>query len=414
MLPVAILAGGLATRLRPITEKIPKALIDINGQPFLAHQLRLLKAGGAQRIVLCVGYRGEMIRDFAGDGSRFGLSIEYSFDGEKLLGTGGALRRALPLLGEAFFVLYGDSYLPCDYQAVERTFRESGKLGLMTVFRNGGQYDTSNIEFAGGRILRYEKVNRTTAMGHIDYGLGALRAEVIEALPAGEIRDLASVYQDLLRRQELAAFEVPERFYEIGSTLGIRELEAYLAARKGRAVFLDRDGVLNEAILRDGKPYAPATPAEVRIIPGAADAIRRLKEAGFELIVVTNQPDVARGTLTRETVDEMNALVAAAMPVDAFYVCAHDGKDDCACRKPQPGLLLNAAQERNIDLSRSYMVGDRWRDVDAGAAAGCRTVWMDYGYDERGPEHAADYRTKSLGEAVEWILGGGDDRPAAP
>src|SRR5262245_48353254 len=144
MLPVAILAGGLATRLRPITENVPKAMIEINGEPFLAHQLRLLSSNGIQRVVLCVGYRGDQIQQYAGDGGRFGLHIEYSFDGPKLLGTAGAVRAALPFLGDAFHVLYGDSYLPCDYGAVEQTFFDSAKLGLMTVFRNDGKWDASN------------------------------------------------------------------------------------------------------------------------------------------------------------------------------------------------------------------------------------------------------------------------------
>src|SRR4051794_40017734 len=161
MLPVAILAGGLATRLRPVTETIPKALIDINGEPFLAHQLRLLAGRGGTQGGLCVGYRGEAIREYAGDGARFGLRLDYSFDGPRLLGTAGALRNALPLLGDAFFALYGDSYLPCDYGEVERAFFDSGKLGLMTVFRNDGRWDTSNVEYAAGRIVAYDKIDRT-------------------------------------------------------------------------------------------------------------------------------------------------------------------------------------------------------------------------------------------------------------
>ena len=229
MLPMAILAGGLATRLRPITETIPKALIDIAGEPFLAHQLRLLKRGGVERVVLCAGYLGEQIRDFAGDGANFGLHIDYSFDGSKLLGTGGALKRARPLLGDAFLVTYGDSYLPCDYGAVEKAFLGSGKAALMTVYRNRGQWDSSNVEFSEGRLMAYDKANRTTRMHHIDYGLGGFRARVFDAVPADEPYDLAAVYQGVLRQGELAAWESPQRFYEIGSKEGIRELTELLS-----------------------------------------------------------------------------------------------------------------------------------------------------------------------------------------
>src|SRR5579862_1874605 len=167
MLPVAILAGGLATRLRPLTEKIPKSLIEINGEPFIAHQLRLLKKAGIGRVVICTGYLGSMIEDFAGDGAQYGLEVRYSHDGPTPLGTAGALRQALPLLGGHFLVIYGDSYLTCDYAAIEAAFLASGKAGLMTVYLNEGRWDTSNVEFSGGKIVRYDKRERTPRMRHI-------------------------------------------------------------------------------------------------------------------------------------------------------------------------------------------------------------------------------------------------------
>jgi NDP-sugar pyrophosphorylase family protein len=229
MLPIAILAGGLATRLRPVTETIPKALVEIGGEPFLAHQLRLLARAGYRQVVLCVGYRADQIRKFAGDGAQFGVEIDYSPDGPQLLGTAGAIRRALPLLGPAFAVVYGDSYLTCDYVAAERVFLDSGKLGLMTVYRNEGQWDTSNVEFTGRRIVAYDKANRTPAMRYIDYGLGMFRSAAFDTVPEDRPSDLAGLYQDLLRRDELAAWESPDRFYEIGSREGIRDLEEFLS-----------------------------------------------------------------------------------------------------------------------------------------------------------------------------------------
>jgi NDP-sugar pyrophosphorylase family protein len=228
MLPVAILCGGLATRLRPLTETIPKALIELNGEPFLAHQLRLLSSRGVERAVLCVGYRGEMIRDFVGDGIRFGLQAEVSFDGPVLLGTAGAVRHALPLLGENFFVLYGDSYLACDYSAIRDAFLRSGKRGLITVFLNEGKFDASNVEYRDGQVVRYNKKNATPEMRHIDYGLGAFSADVFAELPEGVACDLTVVYQSLLSSGNLAAFDVPERFYEIGSPRGLQETSEYL------------------------------------------------------------------------------------------------------------------------------------------------------------------------------------------
>jgi NDP-sugar pyrophosphorylase family protein len=231
MLAVAILAGGLATRLRPATEKVPKSLLDVNGEPFIAHQLRLLRSNGVRRVVLCVGFLGEMIRDVIGDGRAFGLEVEYAFDGAKLLGTAGAIKNALPWLGEAFLVLYGDSYLVCDYANVANEFRTSGKLALMTVFRNDGKWDTSNVEFEAGRILAYSKKYPSPQMGFIDYGLGAFSANAFDRVPAGEARDLADLYGDLLEEEELAGMEISQRFYEIGSAVGLEETARFLASQ---------------------------------------------------------------------------------------------------------------------------------------------------------------------------------------
>ena len=229
-LPVAILAGGLATRLRPTTATIPKALVEIDGTPFAELQAALLAAQRVSRVVWLVGYLGEQIETTLGDGSRWGMRFEYLYDGPKLLGTGGALKRALPQLGDAFFVMYGDSYLECDFGMVENAFRRSDRTALMTVFRNDGEFDASNIEFAGGRIVRYDKRARTAAMRHIDYGLGVFKGEAFRPYPDGEIVDLATVYQDLLARDELAAFEVDSRFYEIGSPEGVRATEEHVRA----------------------------------------------------------------------------------------------------------------------------------------------------------------------------------------
>jgi N-acetyl-alpha-D-muramate 1-phosphate uridylyltransferase len=230
-LPTAILAGGLATRLRPTTETIPKALIEVAGRPFVEHQLAWLRDQGVRRVVFCVAYRGEMIQTAVGDGSRWDLSIDYVFDGERLLGTGGALKRALPTLGPAFFVLYGDSYLNCDLVQIERAFIASRRAGLMTILRNDNRWDRSNVLFEEGRIVRYDKRNWTPDMRHIDYGLGVLTEGALARFPSDEPFDLATVYERLLAAGELAAFEVGDRFYEIGSPEGLEETRAFLAER---------------------------------------------------------------------------------------------------------------------------------------------------------------------------------------
>jgi MurNAc alpha-1-phosphate uridylyltransferase len=234
MLPVAILAGGLATRLRPLTETMPKALVDVNGEPFIHHQLCLLHANGIERVVICAGYLGEMIQEATGNGERFGLRVEFSLDGGQLLGTAGAVKKALPLLGEAFFVLYGDSYLPIDYRPVQAVFEQSGQLALMTLFRNEGRWDRSNVEFVNGRIVAYDKYSKTPRMYHLDYGLGVFQQSAFDIVPRGQSYDLAKLYQHLLQRGELAAYEVSQRFYEVGSFEGLQETRRYLASQSHR------------------------------------------------------------------------------------------------------------------------------------------------------------------------------------
>ena len=229
---MAILAGGMATRLRPLTEKIPKVLVPVAGRPFLTHQLESLRAQGVRRVVLCVGYLGEMIEREFGEGLPGGIELEYSFDGPALLGTGGALQKALPLLGEKFFVLYGDSYLPIDFRPVADCFERKGKLGLMTVFHNQNRFDTSNVWFEDGEIKVYDKKTLIPQMQHIDYGLSILSSAAFKEFPPGIAFDLSEVMQRLVTQKQLAGFEVQERFYEIGSPRGLKELEALLSAEQ--------------------------------------------------------------------------------------------------------------------------------------------------------------------------------------
>jgi NDP-sugar pyrophosphorylase family protein len=228
-LPVVILAGGLATRLRPLTEKIPKALLELAGRPFLEHQIELLKQNALTEIVLCVGYLGEMIRGKYGDGSALGVRMKYSFDGSRLLGTGGAIKRALSLLPDAFFVLYGDSYLPVDYQAVAKAFTESGQPALMTVYGNADSWDTSNVWFDDGEIRLYSKREKLPEMRYIDYGLMVCTKRIFEDTPDDVHFDLAETLEDLSRKGFLAGYEVKQRFYEIGSPAGLVELDGLLA-----------------------------------------------------------------------------------------------------------------------------------------------------------------------------------------
>jgi NDP-sugar pyrophosphorylase family protein len=227
--PVCVLAGGLGTRLGAAVADTPKPILPVAGEPFLLHPLRLLARAGATRAVVCVGYLGERIAEVLGP-ERFGIALSYAYDPPRLAGTAGAIRAALPLLGERFMVLYGDTYLRIDYAAVAAAHAAGGRAALMTVLRNEGRWDRSNAVYAGGRVLAYDKQEPTADMRWIDYGVGVLTAEALDAAP--DDPDLAGVYRELAARGELSGYEATERFYEIGTPEALAETEAFFAAQR--------------------------------------------------------------------------------------------------------------------------------------------------------------------------------------
>lgn len=225
-----ILAGGLGTRLRPITEEIPKAIIPVHGKPFLEHQLNLLKRHGISDIVLCVGYLGERIKEYFGDGRKLGVKIRYSEETGGLLGTAGAIKNAQDLLEDVFFVTYGDAYLILDYREVMRYSKKSNKLGLMVVYKNFDKYDRSNVVVEGNMVKIYSKKRRAPNMVYIDFGVSVLRKKALDLIPKGKVTYLEELYRELIGRKELLAFETGQRFYEIGRTEGLEEFEGLISS----------------------------------------------------------------------------------------------------------------------------------------------------------------------------------------
>lgn len=247
-LPMLILAGGYARRLRPMSATIPKSLIPINGEPFIYHQLRLLQQHGFEQIVLCVGYLGEMIEAELGDGKRFGVNIVYSYDGDgdgnELLGTGGAIKQAITLFNEdAFFVMYGDAYLNCDYRNIQTTFENSQPLAMLAIFKNANLWDKSNIEYAQQKIIAYDKRKPNANMDYIDYGVSILTKRAVVDFKSPRHYDLTLLYQALIKQQQLAAYEVTQRFYEVGSFAGIQDFTHYLAQMKNQG---EKDAIHNK------------------------------------------------------------------------------------------------------------------------------------------------------------------------
>lgn len=228
MLPLAILAGGYGTRLGSLTKNLPKCLVEVNGKPFVDWQLKLLALKGFSEIVFCASYKSQEIQDYVGDGSRWGVKIRYSLDGDTQLGTGGAIQAALPLLGERFGVIYGDSYLPVDYSEIDSKFQQSNDLALMTIYKNENNFDSSNVEFKDGILINYEKGLNNEKMQHIDYGLSYFRKEAFTSLDLPKVFDLSELCHKLSKARQIIGYEVFIRFYEIGSPEGIDQFSRYI------------------------------------------------------------------------------------------------------------------------------------------------------------------------------------------
>jgi len=231
--PVALLAGGLATRLQPMTQTLPKALVEVAGRPFIDHQLDLLHRHGIRKVVLCVGHLGQMLAEHLGNGADLGMDLQYAYDGGKLLGTGGAIRAAAQLLDDVFWVVYGDSYMDIDYRAVLESFSRKSAQGLMTVLRNDNRWDKSNVLFEDGRLIRYDKRQPTADMRHIDYGVGLLRRSALTPIPTGEAYDLADLSSQMVAAGQMVGYEVFNRFYEIGTPRALEEAQAYFMSKAG-------------------------------------------------------------------------------------------------------------------------------------------------------------------------------------
>jgi histidinol-phosphate phosphatase family protein len=427
MHPVVVLAGGHGTRVRHLTgPELPKALLPVDGRPFIDFKLASLAALGATDVVLLVGHGGNQLRDHVGTGAVFGLRVTYVDEGDDLLGTGGAIARALPQLADPFWVTYGDTLLEVPMADVERTLEDGDALGVMTTFENRDRWERSNVSIAGGFVTAHEKGAPPGVYQWIDYGMLLLRKTAFGGYQPRWKFDLGDLVRSLVRQRRLAAFPVHERFHDVGTEEAWRETDAWARetalwsllqqARSGQgatrpAVFLDRDGVLNEVRLYNGMPRGPESLDDLRVVEGAREALERLRHAGFALVVVTNQPDVPRGATTREAVEEINAALRARLPVDAVYVCYHDTADGCDCRKPRPGMLWSAARDLGLDLSRSWLVGDRWVDVGAAKAAGVISVLVERPYSWRPSSDGAPpsdlrgvLRAQSVKEAAGVIL----------
>lgn len=397
---VVVLMGGLGTRLKEYTKQCPKALVDVAGKPFFDYQLDLLCAWGFTKYLFLIGYHAEMIEEHYGDGSNRNISIQYCYDGEKLLGTGGAVRRAYDFLEEDFILIYGDSFMDIDY--VETVYRydlgkSKGCRALMTVLKNHNCFDKSNVIMKDGELVLYDKHNPVPEMDYIDYGVCAYEKSLFADYEENVAFDIAEIQNRLSCEGKLMPQIVTKRFYEIGSPESLKEFTEYATKRfyeQHPAVFLDRDGVINEIVFNEDTELldSPLKVSEYKFLPKVADAIKTIADKGYYIFIVTNQPGAAKGKTTLASLYDINTYMIDELKsegafIDDLFMCPHFTKKlpltkedflikDCDCRKPKPGMIYKALRKYNVDLTRSYMVGDSCTDVQAGAAVGLKTVFL--------------------------------------
>lgn len=374
-----ILAGGRGSRLRPITDLIPKPMIRFHGKPFMEYLLEMLREQGIEQVLMLLGYKAEAIQEHFGDGRRWGLDIDYSVSAEEHE-TGRRLKLAQHKIDRHFLLMYCDNYWPLQLDAMWQRFQDHEALAMVTVYRNPDGYCGNNIRLdAEGYVAAYDKTRTTLSLQGNDIGFAVLDNVLLDSLTDENLSFEATTYPRLVGRHELLAFPTDHRYYSVGSIERLPLTEQFLARRP--TVIVDRDGVLNH------KPPAAHYVRnwdEFQWLPGAKDALRLFKQADYRVVVVTNQAGIARGAMTdRDLADIHQRMVSdvaeAGGRIDRIYHCPHGWDDGCQCRKPRPGMLLDAQRDLDLDLSRTVFIGDDERDQMAAEAAGCQSLLVKPG-----------------------------------
>lgn len=372
-----ILAGGRGTRLLPLTLTRPKPMIEFHGRPFLQYLIEQLRNQGLSRILLLLGYLPDVIKDYFGNGERFGVSIEYvvtSVEDD----TGARLRAARHLIDPVFLLLYCDNYVPFALDPMWNKFRETSASALVTVYANEDEYTRSNLRIdKDGRIAVYDKSRRAENLRGVDIGYMLADRHVIDLMPAGNPSFEATVYPQLIAQGRFFSFVTQHRYYSVGDHRRLPLTEEFL--RRRPTLLVDRDGVLNKKM---PKGEYVRTWRDWEWIDGALDALRILRQRGFRVAVLTNQAGIARGAMSEEDLADIHERMRSDVEkaggrIDAIFYCPHGWNAGCSCRKPAPGMLYEAQRALHFDLTRSLFIGDDERDQIAAAAASCPFRMVD-------------------------------------
>ena len=366
-----ILAGGRGERLRPLTDTQPKPMIPFHGRPFLEYLIELVRDQGFTRVLLLLGYLPEVIQRHFGDGSRWGIRIEYAVSAVED-DTGRRLKLAAPRIDPEFLLMYCDNYWPMRFERMWRQYAASGTAAMFTVYENRDQYTQDNVRVdEDGWVTVYDKDRTADGLGGVDIGFGIFRRDILERLPDENVSFERIVYPRLIAERSLQAFLTGHRYYSVSSHERLPLTERFLARRA--TVILDRDGVLNRKPPR--AEYVRSWD-DWEWLPGSREALRCFKEAGCRVIVVSNQAGIARGAMSQDDLAAIHRRMVedarqAGGDIEAVYACPHGWDEGCACRKPKPGMLFAAQRAFDLDLSRTPFVGDDERDGQAAEAAGC-------------------------------------------
>lgn len=370
-----ILAGGLGTRLRPFTNEHPKPMYKFNDKPFIEYLVEQVKEFGINNIVILLGYKPQEIKDYLGDGSRYGLNIEYSVTPVEFE-TGNRLLEIKDSLDDRFLLMYCDNYCPIDFDKLVLDADKNDSAIQITAYTNIDNYTKDNLLIAAdGKVDVYDKKRETSGLKGVDIGYAIIKKETLDLLDAnsGIVNFEKEVYPQCVSHGKLFATSVEHRYYSIGSWSRLKLTEQFFLETK--TIFLDRDGTLN---VRPPKACYVERPEEFVWLSGAKEAIQKFKENGYRLILVSNQPGIARGNLTADALNEIHDKMQLDLrretgyEIDAIYYCPHNWDEECECRKPKPGMLYEAQKEYSLNLRKCILIGDDDRDIQAGKAAGCK------------------------------------------
>jgi histidinol-phosphate phosphatase family protein len=366
-----ILAGGRGTRMRPITETLPKPMVPVLGRPFLEYQIEQLREQGFERVLLLLGYLPHVIQDHFGDGSRWGIGIQYSVTDPDDL-TSSRVANARHLIDSCFMLLYCDNYWPMQMDRMWTRFQQAGKPGMITVYGNKDAYTRGSVILdSDGHVRIFDRLRTAPGLQGVEISYAILTDLALELLPAQDILFEEAIYTPLAEQQRLTAYVSDHRYYSVGSLQRLPVTEAFM--RRDPTVFIDRDGVLNK---RPPQGNYVRNWSEWQWLPGALEALRLFREMGYRVILVSNQAGINRGAMTEADLKEIHARMKSDVKnaggcIDAIYYCPHDWHEGCECRKPKPGMLFSAQKDFHLDLSRTTFIGDDERDARAAEAAGC-------------------------------------------